>query len=201
LICACAPPGGGRQEVTPRFFRHFNMLNVPPPSDASMKTILSSIYGGFLAVPGGFPGDFSECVKPVVDASVEVYRRMSEELLPTPAKSHYTFNLRDLSKVLQGILLISAEQCKTKDVMTRLWVHESMRVFHDRLISKEDKDYYKNMVAQVVKKNFADAPTFEDLFVDRSILFGDFLGGSAEPKEERVYREVPNVEKMVVLME
>ena len=57
------------------------------------------------------------------------------------------------------------------------------------------------MVAQVVKKNFADAPTFEDLFVDRSILFGDFLGGSAEPKEERVYREVPNVEKMVVLME
>ena len=77
------------------------MLNVPPPSDASMKTILSSIYGGFLAVPGGFQSDFSECVKPVVDASVEVYRRMSEELLPTPAKSHYTFNLRDLSKVFQ----------------------------------------------------------------------------------------------------
>ena len=65
----------------------------------------------------------------------------------------------------------------------------------------EDKDYYKNMVAQVVKKNFADAPTFEDLFVDRSILFGDFLGGSAEPKEERVYQEVANVEKMVLLME
>ena len=85
-----------------------------------MKTILSSIYGGFLAVPGGFPGDFSECVKPVVDASVEVYRRMSEELLPTPAKSHYTFNLRDLSKVLQGILLITADQCNDEQYLDPL---------------------------------------------------------------------------------
>jgi dynein heavy chain len=64
---------------------------------------------------------FKEMVKPVVDSSVEVYRRISEELLPTPAKSHYTFNLRDLSKVLQGILLITPQNCPTKDVMTRLW--------------------------------------------------------------------------------
>jgi hypothetical protein len=37
-----------------------------------------------------------------VDASVAMYRRVELELLPTPAKSHYTFNLRDLSKVFQG---------------------------------------------------------------------------------------------------
>ena len=43
--------------MTPRFFRHFNMLNVPPPSNASMKTILSSITAGSQG-PGGFLGDF-----------------------------------------------------------------------------------------------------------------------------------------------
>ncbi len=37
-----------------------------------------------------------------MDASVAMYRRVELELLPTPAKSHYTFNLRDLSKVFQG---------------------------------------------------------------------------------------------------
>lgn len=36
------------------------------------------------------------------DCSVEIYGRMSTDLLPTPAKSHYIFNLRDLSKCIQG---------------------------------------------------------------------------------------------------
>ena len=38
-------------------------------------------------------------LKPMVDSSIEVYLRIATELLPTPAKAHYTFNLRDVSKV------------------------------------------------------------------------------------------------------
>lgn len=69
LCAACAPPGGGRQEVSPRFFRHFTMFCVPPPSDACTKSILSSIFGGFLQ---DFPPDFSMMCDPIVACSVEV---------------------------------------------------------------------------------------------------------------------------------
>ncbi len=37
----------------------------------------------------------------VVAASSSIYHTISKELLPTPAKPHYTFNLRDLGKVFQ----------------------------------------------------------------------------------------------------
>lgn len=40
----------------------------------------------------------------IVTATVEIYDRIAIDLLPTPEKSHYVFNLRDLSKCFQGML-------------------------------------------------------------------------------------------------
>ena len=67
-----------------------------------IRTYLSS-----QAITKGFFAEFTDEVKalaePIVDAAVEIYGRMSKDLLPTPAKSHYIFNLRDLSKCVQGM--------------------------------------------------------------------------------------------------
>ena len=48
------------------------------------------------------PQAVKQAAESIVGAAVEIYNRMSAELLPTPAKSHYVFNLRDLSKCVQG---------------------------------------------------------------------------------------------------
>jgi len=61
-----------------------------------------------------------------------------------------------------------------------------MRVFHDRLISIEDKAYYKKMCSELVKKNFPGAPDYDELFVSRNIIFGDFTVPGLE-LDERVY--------------
>jgi dynein heavy chain len=74
------------------------MLCVQPPTDVILRTIFGAILGGFLQL---FPAECKQVVKPIVDCSIEIYMRMSQELLPTPTKSHYTFNLRDVSKVFQ----------------------------------------------------------------------------------------------------
>lgn len=102
FVCACAPPGGGRNAVTPRLFRHFNMIWVPDLSENSMRTIFSSILKGFLEL--NEQSGLSIFADPVIKASVDIYQKAINDFLPTPSKCHYTFNLRDLSKVVQGML-------------------------------------------------------------------------------------------------
>lgn len=55
----------------------------------------------------------------IVNASVEVYQKICAELLPTPAKSHYVFNLRDLSKTMQGVLQADAGYMRSPTGMLR----------------------------------------------------------------------------------
>ena len=47
----------------------------------------------------------------MTSSSVEIYLRLKEELRPRPSKAHYTFNLRDLSKVFQGIMMAVPRTC------------------------------------------------------------------------------------------
>ena len=69
----------------------------------------------------------------VVSATIELYANITKSLLPIPSKFHYTFNMRDVAKVFQGILMSDKNQIVQGDDFGRLWMHECTRVFADRL--------------------------------------------------------------------
>ena len=198
LVSACAPPGGGRMPLTPRFVRHFTMLSLPPASDDVLKAMFQAIVGGFLSHE--FPQEVAALAKPIVKGTVEVYNRIAADLLPIPAKSHYTFNLRDISKAVQGILMIKPQNCGSANTMTRLWVHECMRVFHDRLIDDEDQKYFKELLLEIVQSAFSMSWDFDETFVDSTIIFGDYLKMGATG-EDRVYEEVTDLAALNQLLD
>ena len=191
FICSCGPPGGGRNDVTPRILRHMHMLCVPDLSVSSMKRIFASIVGGFL---GGFSEEFAALTTPLVEATTKVYQKCCEELLPTPAKSHYTFNLRDLAKVFQGVLQATPKMIETPDKMVQLWNHETQRVFADRLTDQQDKDWFTELIKDLSQSEFKAEYTKEQL---NDTLFGDYM--SQDPMD-KPYREITDMEKLQSLL-
>ena len=110
LIAAMGPPGGGRNSVTPRFLRHFNLVSITEFDDATYTRIYTAImdwWGRRARLPDEVRGKAGAVVK----ATIEVYNTIRKELLPTPAKSHYTYNMRDLGKVFQASGCRSWAEC------------------------------------------------------------------------------------------
>lgn len=125
------PPGGGRNVISDRLLSMFNSINMTFPED----TTITRIFGTMLSQHAS---EFDETVKLVgrnlVDITIDLYKNVIAKMLPTPKKIHYLFNLRDISKIFQGLLRSHKDYQNDKPSLIRLWIHECFRVFHDRLV-------------------------------------------------------------------
>ena len=107
LLAAMAPPGGGRNAFSQRVMACFSMICMTSPNDAQLRRIFGCLLNSHLA-------DFDDQIKPLGDtitqATIEIYRNVSRELLPTPSKSHYLFNTRCVAMLPLALQLESSLQ-------------------------------------------------------------------------------------------
>ena len=164
----------------------FALINFTFPTDKQVLRIFQSILVFKLQ-------DFDEEIKPLSEpislATINLFKAVQDNFLPTPAKSHYLFNMRDMSKVIQGLYQINKFYQDTKQIIYRTWVHECLRVFHDRLISFEDRAFFKKLVQdqveQVYQSNMKECTNQNE----DDTIFIDF--GDANVQDQDVYQEVP----------
>ncbi|KAM4722817.1 dynein axonemal heavy chain 1 [Rhinophrynus dorsalis] len=191
FLCAMGPPGGGRNPVSPRLTRHFNYLSFTEIADSSKSRIFTSILGSWM---GSAPA-VSHLTEQLVDATIKMYNTITSQLLPTPAKSHYTFNLRDLSKVFQGILMINPAKVEDKYQLLKLWYHESCRVFQDRLVNEEDRGWFDELMKGRMEEFDA---SFQEVVPQQPVLYGDFMTSVSDSK---AYQLIEDHEKITRAIE
>ncbi len=133
-------------------------------------------------------------------------------MLPTPSKSHYIFNLRDLSKLVNGMMQASSMVVVNKDNLVDLFVHESIRVFNDRLVSVEDNalfydhlaetviDYFKIPINNPYQKSYESNKSVKSQKSKANseeerldiILYGDFM-----KNDDRIYQPLKNWKQLI----
>jgi dynein heavy chain len=79
-------------------------LNITAPNVKQMKRIFGAILSAKLA---DFDNDVRLMGDNLMHVCIGVYIEVVKELLPTPSKSHYVFNMRDLAKVSESAHLHS----------------------------------------------------------------------------------------------
>ncbi|NWX97079.1 DYH10 protein, partial [Nothoprocta ornata] len=194
FIAAMGKAGGGRNEIDPRFISLFSVFNVPFPSEQSLNLIYASILKGHTEM-------FNESIATISDkmtvCTLELYKMIVHDLPPTPSKFHYIFNLRDLSRVYNGLVLTTPGRFQTVAQMVRVWRNECLRVFHDRLINEADKALVQGHIKHLIEENFPD--DLEQAMRD-PILFGDFRMALSEG-EPRIYEDIQDYDAAKALFQ
>uniref|UniRef100_A0A667G8R3 Dynein axonemal heavy chain 8 n=1 Tax=Lynx canadensis TaxID=61383 RepID=A0A667G8R3_LYNCA len=197
LIAAMIHPGGGRNDIPQRLKRQFTVFNCTLPSNASIDKIFGLIGCGYFDPCRKFKPEICEMIGNLVSAGRVLWQWTKVKMLPTPSKFHYIFNLRDLSRIWQGMLTIKSEECDSISVLLSLFKHECNRVIADRFITSEDEQWFNIHLVHAIEENIS--PDVASYILPEP-YFVDFLREMPEPTgdepEDTVF-EVPKVYELV----
>ncbi|KAM9637240.1 dynein axonemal heavy chain 5 [Morphnus guianensis] len=194
FLAAMIHPGGGRNDIPQRLKRQFSVFNCTLPSNSSIDKIFGVIGEGHYCSERGFSEDVQKTVARLVPLTRRLWQITKLKMLPTPAKFHYVFNLRDLSRIWQGMLNTASEVINEPKVLIKLWKHECKCVIADRFTTSEDVNWFDAAVAKLIEEEFEETKALLDPEIDA--FFVDFLRDAPEKtgeKSEEVNLDIPKI--------
>jgi dynein heavy chain len=150
-LISCMNPTAGSFEINPRLQRWFATFAIGMPDTMSLHTIFLTFLSGHLK---NFDESVHSVAKDLVRGAVSLHREVMNNFKKTAQNFHYEFNIRHLSNVFQGLLVSSPDQFQQSEKFVHLWLHESERVYGDRLVTPEDLAKYNTIVQAQSKKVF-----------------------------------------------
>ncbi|VVC43185.1 Dynein heavy chain, domain-2,Dynein heavy chain domain,Dynein heavy chain, domain-1,Dynein heavy chain, P- [Cinara cedri] len=180
LICAMTVVDNVKNPISDRIMSCFSVFNIKTPEEKDIFEIYKTILSQHLT-------DFDESVFELGTGmtlmTISLYKYLVSNMTPSPTKFHYLFNLRDISKVFQGLLRSNIIYQNFKVHMLRLWCHEVHRVFYDRFVNENDKIQFLDQINLLLQNNYN--LTYPNLCKsEKNPIFFNFLN------EHMLYEEV-----------
>ena len=193
---ACMNPTAGAFTINPRLQRLFMTLAVDFPGQDSLMTIYGTFLTGHLK---HFSADCLELGSKIIQASLANHEKVVASFRKTAVNFHYEFTVRHLTNVFQGLLFSTPEHFNNVDKLAKLWLHESERVYADRLVTTADLNTY-NKNAQSIAGKYFKIPGIEDYYKKdnaKPLIFCHFAGGVGE----KIYNDINEFSKLQKILE
>ena len=200
FVAAGNSPAGGKNDIPARLKRLFFTFNMIPPSNTTIDSIYGRILlGRYNQAPETASGKkktisvkdkaIGEAARKTIGATIKLWIWTKKYFMPTPSKFHYIFNMRDLSRIFQGVMRAPRSVVKLDKMMVQLWRNECARVFGDKLATKEDKARFAKKLVEITDQAFGKGYN-EQL---GSAWFVDFLRDDVYDEDGVLVEEAPRV--------
>ncbi|XP_067132954.1 dynein axonemal heavy chain 2-like [Centruroides vittatus] len=180
IIAAMNPSGAGNATISARLLNLFLLIN----TTLIQKNELLHIFGSMLARKlAEFGGHIKLFGNNIIQRTIELYYDILNNIYPSPSHIHYMFSIRDIARVVEGLLCANKDYIDTLESFNRLWIHECIAVFSDRLVSDQDIQQFFLFLNDKLK--LLSDQTLNNLCPEKRYpLFCDFT------HESKIYMEV-----------
>ncbi|XP_041352869.1 LOW QUALITY PROTEIN: cytoplasmic dynein 1 heavy chain 1-like [Gigantopelta aegis] len=184
FVGACNPPTDpGRKPLSHRFLRHVPVVYVDYPGETSLK----QIYGTFNRAMLRLVPSLKPYAEPLTNAMVEFYMK-SQDRFTQDMQPHYVYSPREMTRWVRGICeALRPLESLPIEGLVRIYVHEALRLFQDRLIEDDERLWTDQNVDMVALKHFPNINRDEAL--TRPILFSNWLSKDYIPVDREELRE------------
>uniref|UniRef100_A0A7S1Y8A3 AAA+ ATPase domain-containing protein n=1 Tax=Grammatophora oceanica TaxID=210454 RepID=A0A7S1Y8A3_9STRA len=179
FVGACNPPtDAGRYDMAHRFLRHVPLLLVDFPAKDSLMQIYRTFNGGMLKLFPNLKGETDALTEAMVDVYLQNQGRFKPDDQP-----QYFYSPRELSRWVRGIYeaVVNLDQGLTREEFVRIWAHEALRLFNDRLVGEEDRKWCDELIDNVAKKHFANCDF--DVALKRPLFYTSWMSKETKKVE------------------
>ena len=184
FVGACNPPtDAGRVPLGLRFLRHAPLVMVDYPGQTSLQQIYGTLNSAVMKILPNLRG-YSQ---PLTEAMVQLYAESQARFTPQ-IQPHYIYSPRELTRWVRGVYeAIKPLETLSLEGLIRIWAHEALRLFQDRLIAESERQWTNDAIERIALEHF---PTIDkDKALNGPILFSNWLSRNYIPVDRDELRD------------